>query len=99
VDRGGSETNAVEGSTISFQLGGKIMGVDSMRAKSAEESDEVDGRTSSAGESNLKSDALQNFLWDHEVRGRGERVPEKKCQKGEKNKDDKKKLTGYAGRK
>ena len=92
-----SKMNVAEGGTISLQLGGKIKGTDSVRAESAKESDEVDRRTSSAGESNLKSDVLQNFLWDHKVRERVERVPGKKSQKEEKNKEDKKKLTDYAG--
>jgi hypothetical protein len=36
----------------------------------AEKSDEVDGRTSRVGESDLESDALQEFLWDREERRR-----------------------------
>jgi hypothetical protein len=36
-----------------------------------EEGDEVNGRTSRAGESNLESDALQKFLWNREERGGG----------------------------
>jgi len=36
----------------------------------AEEGDEVDGRTSRVQESDLDSDALQDFLWDCEKRRR-----------------------------